>query len=136
MEFLISMMLRLIFNQFKVFNPIIKFITIKMVNYFFGSKISTKFFFHYQSVFSNVSNTICKRMLRYKDHFITTMIDYPTTFKIISSFSGWKSFYITLSTQTSFIASFFFSWTRKFSFLTASRAVFNNHYLKYRLGGS
>ena len=69
-------------NNFKIFNPIIKFISVKMMNYFFGFKITIKMFFHYKTMFSDISKSIAKWVIALLDKFISivhinTSIPFP-----------------------------------------------------------
>ena len=57
--------------QFQIFNSIIRFITIFMMNRFSWKQISTQMFFHNQTVFLNIK-ILCPRMFGLTNHNITS----------------------------------------------------------------
>ena len=56
-------MSRQIRKKHKIFNSIVGFFTVNMVDDFFGSKITTNMFLHYKSVFKDITLGIAKRVL-------------------------------------------------------------------------
>lgn len=60
----IFLMFAFILKQHKVLNSVIYFNSIKMMNSFFGFKISTQVFFHDKTMLKNIISTSFKRMIR------------------------------------------------------------------------
>jgi len=63
-------------SKLKVFNPVIKGVTISMMNYFFWIKFSTHKFLHDITVFKNVSTIYCNNLIS----FINTPLSSLFTF--------------------------------------------------------
>ena len=64
-------------KQFQVFNSVIVFDSVNMVDYLSPFKVSTERFFHYKSLFWNITKTIFRWMVRQINTLITIM-DFPT----------------------------------------------------------
>jgi hypothetical protein len=60
----------------EIFNSIIGLIPVDMVDYFFGSKRTSKMLTHYQTMFGNISILIGVWMLHF-GVFVSTQIRYP-----------------------------------------------------------
>jgi len=62
----------MVFKKLQIINSIISSNFIDMVNNFFGGKIATKIFFHYKSMFVNISRFMAIRMLRHENMNISS----------------------------------------------------------------
>lgn len=65
-------------TKFQVFNSVIFFIMIFMVNYLVGQKIAAKMLFHYKSVLSKISHLLMVRMIPFFNVSIATPIHSST----------------------------------------------------------
>lgn len=99
-------MFRVARKQHKIFNFIITFNPINMMNSLFFFKISSNIFFHNKTMFSNIPLIITKWMLGTKNHNITRLCYFFTSFpsSIFISFCFSSSRYFNL------ISSFFIPW--------------------------
>ena len=61
-----------IFKQHKIRKAVIRNITVYMVNFFGRQKKSTQMFFHYKTVFSNISSTSSKGMVGFTNKNISS----------------------------------------------------------------
>lgn len=86
-------MLFIIYKQFQIFNTIVRTITIDMVNNFSRFKITFNTFFHYQTMFSNITILISKWMFRHKNSNISIMSFSNSTFPKRMFFSQMGSAY-------------------------------------------
>lgn len=112
-------MFTVIFKQFKVFFSIICNITIYMMHYFIGFKITPKVFFYDKAGMKNVSLTITKRMFILFNKNISSRFFY-TTFPIRVVFSRQK----TMSIFWTWLSFFKFSIRR--IMLTFSKMSFSS----------
>ena len=116
-------------SQFKIYNSIIIKNTIDMMNYFFRFKISTKFLFHYQSMFHYITMAVSKWMIFRKDLYIPISFSsssFPSImiFTIRNIFN--KQFNRAFSRTNKIF--FIFDLTREsFNSFTTNRTFFNNH---------
>ena len=77
-----GMMFRASSNN-EVFNPIIVFNSVDMVDCFTCFKKTSEVFFHYQTVFTNIFLAICKRMFRiFNENIARARVEDTTTFPI------------------------------------------------------
>ncbi len=67
-------------KYFKILNSIILFVTIFMVDYLISFKVSTKVFFHYQSMLKNISHSICIWMFAVKNSYVSFSRDNLSPF--------------------------------------------------------
>lgn len=107
---MVSRMFPIISKQFKVFNSVIKFVAINMVDNFHSGKESSKFLFHYKSLFGNPHIFSGKRVMGLPNRIISPSI-YASTPKVmvsncIRTFSGTKKLF------QMFISSELFSTTK------------------------
>ena len=120
MEYAMS---RTVGKQHKVIDMIIKSITIYMMNNFFFKKIPTNMFFHYKSMFKNITLFSSERMFRRKNINIFFTNEFSTfPFRIfISSYCGMFFSFVprypiftryckTLSRTILRTASFYYRW--------------------------
>lgn len=100
-------MLRMISIKFKIFNPIIRPNSVNMMDHFFFSKIPSNMFFHYKTMFRNVSRLWTIRVIRHKNNFIASGVNIKTFFisrRFLSYIIDASIFTITfLRTESSFI---------------------------------
>jgi len=73
-------------SQIKVFYSIIDDITIKVMNCFIGLKIPPKVFFHYKSMFKNISISFDKGMIESSNQNISPSVFRFTTLPVRSYF--------------------------------------------------
>lgn len=64
---------RMISKQFEIFNVVISFVAVYVVDSFRRFKESTQVFFHYKAMFTNATNHITKRVFRAINQHITSM---------------------------------------------------------------
>lgn len=109
-------MLFITLQQNKITNSIINFVMIDMMNYFITFKISAQMFFHYKSMFSNITSTICKWVFFTMNKFISTVVKMNTTCPKSTFISSDSSLLVDMSTciRTNFTSpmpqSIFFSF--------------------------
>lgn len=58
-------------KQFKIFNSIIGFNAVNVMDYFFLEQVSSKILFHNKTMFIDISSSISKWMFRAKNHYIS-----------------------------------------------------------------
>lgn len=68
-------------RQFKIFDSVICFIVVFVMDYLMRFKIPTQLFFHYKSVLSNIT-TSCRGVIRGVNHYVSLMKN-PTAFPFI-----------------------------------------------------
>src|SRR3990167_4002782 len=75
-------------KQFQIFYSIITMNIINMMNNFFRSKITSDMFFHYKTMFKDITGFMCIRMVRifYKD--VSSLLGTFTTIPIMMIFSS------------------------------------------------
>ena len=117
-----------IFSKNKVFNSIILFISVNMVNLFSFFKISPNMLFHYKTMLKNISIAFTKWMVCLSNKNITIMNSF-STFPVASFISIRHIFKVALMTHFGFISSFFFSFTRKIPIFTTDNTFGFNHNL-------
>ena len=74
-----------IFKKFKIFYSIVIQNTVNMMDYFFGSKISSEVFFHYKPVLKNIIIFLGRGMVRSFNKHITLVFNFASS-PIISFF--------------------------------------------------
>lgn len=98
---IIPMCMFKIISKNKIFNTIIKFIAVDMVNYFFGFKVSTNILLHHKSMLKNITISFLKRVFSVSNYSIPAISYIPPTLpvRMLFSFSKYfSSLYITLTT--------------------------------------
>ena len=58
-------------RQSKIFNTVVKLISVDMVNVFMRFKIAAEMFFHYKPMFKNIPTGISARVCRLMNHFVS-----------------------------------------------------------------
>ena len=95
-----------VIHNCKIFNGVVKFISVLVVNNFFGSKVSSKKLFHNKSVLPNVTEVISKRVVGTLNKSITTSYKSSSVPRRTIRHFG-SVFKEALSTITCFIFPFF-----------------------------
>lgn len=72
-------------RKLKILNSIVSFISVYMVNKFTGFKISSKMFFHYKTMFKDISVWSCMRMKRTFNAYVSLFNDTRTLFSVSGS---------------------------------------------------
>jgi len=113
-------MTRIISKKFKIFNSIIIFNTVNMVDNFFFFKITTNMFFHDNSMLPNISARITKRMRRFFNKNVSIFIFCPSAFPL--------GMFFKFSRFPHFLLCFFrkFMTLLKFSFRRAMKSFFES----------
>ena len=116
--------LRSIRKQHKIFYTIIFGVMVHMMDYFFGKKKSTKMFFHYDTMFADITRIVGKRMIVIFDKYITILINHYSSLPATIPFKGMaglgdmtRSVYqssVLVSSYIAFISLFFKGSGRKF----------------------
>lgn len=114
-------------GKFKILNSIVSLNFIQMMNNLFRSKVSSKMFFHNQTMLSNISISINKRVGWTPYHSVPTISHHLSSFPMRVFASLKLSFTVTRHTFLSFKPSFFISRTGEGHLLPAIRAVIFNH---------
>jgi len=115
-------------HKFKIFDSVIKPISVFMMNNFFRKwfQVTTKVSFHYKASLSNVTKIISKRMVWFKNKFVSRTKKVAPF--VTASFNPARCvFSKTVDTITSFIPSPFFSLTGKGSLFTTKFTGSNYH---------
>lgn len=73
-------------KDYEIFNPVIVSYSVDMVYHFFGFKISPKMFFHYKTMFWDISMMFMERMILLKNIDISTISFYSSALVV-----GWMS---------------------------------------------
>lgn len=116
-------------SNYKVLNPVIIFNTVQMVYDFSRFKITTNMFFHYQSMFKNITITFSKRMFRLMNKSVASAVDNNSTIPSVTVFATRHTFKIATSTFTCLRAPFHISRTSISDLYFALNTVFVNHHL-------
>ena len=114
-------------SKLKIFNSVIGFNFVNMVDNFVRSKISTKMFFHNKSVLSNITVGIYKMMVSTSYHNVATVCRNFSSFPIRVFRTIKLTLQVTSSTFLSLKSSFFISRTRKKNFFIAGNTVIFYH---------
>jgi hypothetical protein len=116
-------------QKFEVFNSVIKSITVFMMNDIFFCKISADKFFHYKTMFSNITSAIFIRMIWRFNEFIRSIfiLFKNNTWAFISVFhrvthlfEPFRCSYNTFSRTINFIWMFFFNQKKFTTIFTGS----------------
>lgn len=133
MVFLMSFFIR---KVHKVFNMVIRFIFVDMMDSFFGSKISSKMFFHYKTMLIDICNSahlFTIRMIFAIYLNITSSIFIPSTFPSRASFFN---IFSQRNTITLFVTVFSLVYLNSrwvsFKFFFTIQTFLNHNYLQIK----
>ena len=114
-------------SKFKIFYSVVSFNLVQMMNNLLIGKVSTKMFFHHQSMFSDISVSINKWMFWGTNHSVTTISHYLSTLPMRMLFTTKFCFKITIPTFFGLESSTKVSIRLKNNFSATRYAIFNNH---------
>jgi hypothetical protein len=124
-----------VISNYKILNPIIVLNTVKMMYDFIRGKITTNMFFHYQSMFKNITITFSKRMFRLINKSVASAVNNNSTTPSTATFTSWYMFEPTTTAHVAARFSFQISRSSIINKFATVITLFSNHSSNYSMGG-